>query len=155
MTISEIREYLLDDLKVSVEDDVKPCLNIGSSRGGYFAVPRLFCSYIDFLGRLYRAGHEVFLRDICGTSDPNYRIYGKLLWEVYRNGLIHTYQPKTLQHSGHKISWVIHKGGRVHALSNGRQLVHIVPQRTDSSNWIQPISVNCLYQDLLSAIDQF
>lgn len=50
MNLKQIKEYLSGDLTNSVVNDVKPCLNPTSSEGGYFAVPRLVLSYIDYLG---------------------------------------------------------------------------------------------------------
>ena len=53
MDAIKIVDYLNNDLKESVINDVKPCLNLGRDEGGYFAVPRLVLSYVDYLGALY------------------------------------------------------------------------------------------------------
>ncbi|MDQ6864309.1 MAG: hypothetical protein M3044_10840 [Thermoproteota archaeon] len=93
MDDSKIVKYLIDDLKKSVENDVKPCL---INEGGYFAVPRLVLSYVDYLGVLYH-GYDgrkngsnrrilsqavyakEFLKNIFGYIDSNYGLYGELL----------------------------------------------------------------------------
>jgi hypothetical protein len=115
MVVSKILDYLTSDLKKSVINDVRSCLNLGHDEGGYFAVPRLVLSYVDYLGALYngyngkrneRTGKriftsgkyaEIFLNDIFGRIDPNYIEYNALLWEIYRNGTIHLYSPKILK----------------------------------------------------------
>jgi hypothetical protein len=80
MTSREIHDYLLDDLINSVVNDMKPCLSPGSRKGGYFAVPRLILSYVDYLGKLYGAKHKMFIKNVFGIVDPNYAKYGNLLW---------------------------------------------------------------------------
>ena len=54
MTKAEIVDYLKNDLKPLVKDDVSPCLQIGvPTRAGFFSVPRLVLSCVDYLGALY------------------------------------------------------------------------------------------------------
>ena len=52
-------------------NDVQPCLNLGRDEGGYFGVPRLVLSYVDYLGALYdgyngkrdaKTGRRIFTR---------------------------------------------------------------------------------------------
>jgi hypothetical protein len=175
MDTAKIIEYLIDDLKKSVENDIKPCLNPATKEGGYFAVPRLVLSYVDYLGVLYH-GYDgrkdgsnrrilsqgvyakEFLKDIFGYIDSNYKLYGELLWEIYRNGTIHLYSPKVLKdkNSDKTIGWLTHKGPRVAVLGDDESVViHLVPHSLGKSLWEQPISIICLYGDLVSAIERF
>jgi hypothetical protein len=95
-------------------DDISPCLNLGHDEGGYFAVPRLVLSCVDYLGAFYngyrgrkdRSGRRIFtdgkyskavLNDLFGQVDANYRTYSDLLWEIYRNSTIHLHSPKLLK----------------------------------------------------------
>jgi hypothetical protein len=171
MTVSKILDYLTSDLKKSVINDLQPCLNLGHDEGGYFAVPRLVLSYVDYLGALYngynsrrdvRTGKRIFtggkyakmfLNDIFGQIDPNYIKYSALLWEIYRNGTIHLYSPKILKNvnSSRTIGWIAHKGDRVCVTLT----THLVPHDLGNNRWSQPISIKCLYQDLLSGIDRY
>jgi len=129
MDVTKIVIYLADDLKKSAINDVKPCLNLNHEEGGYFGIPRLVLSYVDYLGALYngydgkidkKTGRRIFaavkyaksfLNNIFGQIDPNYIKYGALLWEIYRNGTIHLYSPKILKdkNSNRAISWIAHK----------------------------------------------
>src|SRR5918995_5366385 len=97
MDVTKVVDYLNNDLKVSIVNDVKPCLNLNRDEGGYFAIPRLVLSYVDYLGALYNGYTglrdkrtnrrifatnkyaKIFLDKIIGRIDPNYSKYGGLL----------------------------------------------------------------------------
>ena len=53
MDTSKIVNYLTKDLRKSVENDVYPCLSLGYDQGGFFVVPQLVLSYVDYLAALY------------------------------------------------------------------------------------------------------
>jgi hypothetical protein len=167
MTGTEIDDYLRKDLLQSVINDVGPCLNLSKSEGGYFGVPKLVMSYVDYLGALYhgyggevdtRTGRRIiakgvyakkFLRDVFGKIDINYQKSADLLWDMYRNGPMHLYEPMKLQNSGNAIVWIIHKGGRTSP-------DHLVPVFSPTDNvWALPISIKCLYDDLKEAIQSY
>lgn len=172
-----MQDYLTKDLKVSVVNDVSPCLLPNQAAGGYFSVPRFVLSYVDYLGALYhgyngqkdRSGRRIFasstyakafLHDVFGAVDQNYRLYGDLLWEIYRHGTVHLYEPLRLSNQGRVINWAVYKGRRTHRIPiqdvGVRRLVtHLVPEWVAMNEFIQPVSTLCLYQDLLNAIDSY
>lgn len=172
MTLNDITDYLLNDLKVSVVDDILPCVNPNSNKGGYFGVPKLVMTYVDYLGALYHGytakrnknkrrifatgSHaKKFLKDVFGQTDPNYKKYGDLLWKIYRNGTIHLYEPLKLKNSTEEITWLAYKGSRTEMLPNpyNIQVRYLVPYNHGNHSWQQPISITCLYDDLLHAIN--
>jgi hypothetical protein len=180
MDADKIVDYLNNDLKVSVINDVKPCLNIGRDEGGYFAVPRLVLSYVDYLGALYNGYTgkrdkrdkkpskrifatskyaKTFLKEIFGLVDSNYSRYGDLVWDIYRNGTIHLYAPFIFENKkfNKTIGWLTYKGARIDQLDlpNSFQVTHLVPYDRDNNKWWQPISITCLYEDLIFAIDKY
>lgn len=174
MSAAEMEEYLVRDLAVSVVNDVGPCLNLGKPEGGYFGVPRLVLGYVDYLGALHngykgktdRRGRRIFtdgryakkfLEDIFGTIDPNYKKYGALLWEIYRNGTTHLYEPLKLQNAGRTIGWFCHKGDRIGQPYSATPIPHLVPFAVAHTPnwWMQPISIACLYDDLQAAIKAY
>lgn len=179
MTLDEMVDYLLKDLSKSVVNDVKPCLQLGSEVGGFFAAPRLVLSYVDYFGALYHgyqgrvsSGRRIFadssyakrfLRDVFGLIDKNYAAYGDLLWEIYRNGTVHLYEPLMLENGGKTMRWQIIKTpspDRTVSLPIGHDraflaLTHLVPMQVESTVWIQPISTGCLYNDLLQVIEKY
>jgi hypothetical protein len=82
-------------------------------------------------------------------------MYGEVLWEIYRNGTIHLYEPLKLKNSTEEITWLAHKGSRTETLPNpyNIQVRHLVPYEHGNHWWQQPISITCLYDDLLHAIN--
>lgn len=184
MSLEEIENYLLSDLKQSVIDDIGPVVQMWRGPGGYFAVPRLVLSYVDFLGSLYHGYNglrdsrgrriiakssyaKTFLKEVFSKVDTLYRDCSDLLYEMYRHGTIHLYQPKEFFDSqNRRISWYTYKGPRQAMLElkinvGGQQRTlrirgrHLTPLHVGNQHWILPISINCLYEDLRDAIDKF
>jgi len=175
MSLNEIREYLQRNLKESIRNDIWPIVQAGVPEGGYFGVPRSVLSYVDFLGALYagysgekdRSGRRKiatpdkavrFIREILKEVDDLYARNGVLLYEMYRHGTVHRYEPHQLRRSdGRVLSWLPYKGSREdwvnvpHAL----KVRHLQPvSRGENSDWL-PVSITCLYDDLVLALDVF
>ena len=86
---------------------------------------------------------------------------------MYRHGLVHLYQPKTLkQKNGREVIWAIYKGPRQRAIiqfkaDKGEYIINnvrhldIVSNPALSNSDILTISITCLYKDLLTVIDKF
>ena len=176
MTLQQVQDYLKNDLRVSVVNDVGPCVQPNRMAGGYFAVPRLVLGYVDFLGALYhgylgrKKGNrrvfadqtyaKAFLRDVFGLVDVQYNAHGELLWEIYRNGTVHLYQPLALENANRVINWSLYKGPKssnvfVQGVGIGKFVTHLEPTWIAMNHWIQPVSITCLYDDLLQAIDTY
>ena len=173
MDISKICEYLEYDLKKSIINDVKPIIQPNQQDGGYFGVPRLVLCYVDYLGALYegyhgetdRTGRKViakskhaknFIKDVLGKVDPLYEKYGDFLYEMYRHGTVHIYQPKTFINSQTKetLSWVTYKGSRNADTQKYGEVYHMQPKKMDNTTqWILPISITCLFDDLVASIN--
>jgi len=140
MITQEIVDYIAIDMKKTVVDDIKPCLLIGVREGGYFSVPRLVLSCVDYLGALYcgwkptetYAGGKPnftatrkavrYLKDVFGQVFSDYKVRAELLWEMYRHGTVHLNEPKVLQNGTKSISWQIFKAG-----FNERMIIGGVP----------------------------
>jgi hypothetical protein len=129
MTKQEITDYLNIDMRKIITDDIGQCLLIGKPEGGYFSIPKLVLSCVDYLGALYegwngerdsRTRRPIFtssqkathyIQNVLGQVFYEYRTRGALLWEIYRHGTVHLNQPKTLQYGAETIGWLIIKGG--------------------------------------------
>jgi len=186
MNSVQAANYILSDLKGSVIDDVWPCLNLGRKEGGVFGVPRLVLAYVDYLGVLYHgsdgssvdgAGRRIFTKseyaktflvEIFGAAHKDYKKYGRLLYDMYRHGTVHLYEPLTFRNSGtgQTIEWSVSKQEiettppkRFLGISQPWNLgvFHLIPTKkpaqTDPNVWVLPVSINCLYFDLLAALD--
>lgn len=175
MSLDEIREYLTGDLKGSIRNDIWPIVQADVPEGGYFGVPRSILSYVDFLGALYAgysgekdpSGRRIiatsqkakkFIRDILGVADALYRQNGALLYEMYRHGTVHRYEPHQLRRSdGRVLSWLPYKGSREDWVNvpHAMEVRHLEPVTRDAnSDWL-PVSITCLYDDLVLALDVF
>jgi len=128
MAKQEIVDYLKTDMKKIIEDDIKACLLIGVPNSGYFSVPKLVLSCVDYIGALYcgwkttevfNSGRPNFtatwkavryLEDVLGQVFPECKVRGRLLWEIYRHGTVHLNERKALQNGARTISWYIFKG---------------------------------------------
>lgn len=177
-TIDEIK-LGLDDLKRSVETDIKPIININNPEGGYFGVTRSVLSYIDFLGALYcgydgsvdKSGRRkiastykatTFIKEVLGQVYEPYRLYGELMYEMYRHGTVHLYRPHTLKNpKGEILEWLTYKDGdseRKGFLKYEHKVIfvhHMVPQRFAYERHVFPVAIDLLHDDLLSGIDVY
>lgn len=183
MTLHEAKEFLRGDLKESIKNDIYPILQPEKEEEGYFGVACLVLCYIDFLGALYGGwkaemfpknkkfpeGRKkiatsekalCFIRKVLGSVDPQYQAQDNadLLYEMYRHGTVHLYAPKVLKRNGRELRWLLYKGHREARKIVDRRalkLRHMQPIESDAvSDWL-PVSINCLYDDLRAAIDEF
>lgn len=172
MGLGQIRSYLDGDLRKSIRDDIGP--SIQARQGGYFGVTRAVLCYVDYLGGLYggwegkvnsRTGAKeiattkkaiAFIKDVLGDVDAAYRQNGALLYKMYRHGTVHLYAPRDLRRKDERVlSWLPYRGDRGQWLSVPRahKVRHLNPIRgDDDSDWL-PVSITCLYHDLLASLD--
>jgi len=184
MTQQEIVDYLNVDMKRNVEDYIKPALQIGLSTGGYFSVPKLVLSCVDYLGALYGGWNNEYyggkpqftktskavkyIQDIFGQVFADYKVRAELLWQMYRHGTIHLNEPKVLQNGAKTIEWFIFKAGSGERMIIGKvptgigqsvqmPVSHLVPMEITGlpNAWILPIGTTCLYEDLLRSLDVY
>lgn len=175
MTLPKIKEYLQGDLKQSIKNDIRPIIQPDREEGGYFGVARLVLSYIDFLGALY-CGYERetdskgprkiaqsskairFIKDVLCSVDSLYGRNADLLYNMYRHGTVHLYEPKKLKCGRRKLRWLLYKGQRedwVFADGPVLKVRHMEATKVDGNSYWLPVSITCLYDDLLASIDHF
>ena len=123
LTAEEAIEYLQFHVQKSVCTDVFPLTWPEFGESGYFAVPRLVLAYADFLGCLYTGNRKgkngqpltsqsavLFIRRCFGDVASAYRRRGGLLYEMYRHGTVHIYEPKVVETAkGAKLAWLVGK----------------------------------------------
>jgi len=190
MELWQIKNFLEDEVKEQIFLEIAPILYIGQPAGGYFGVTRQILCFIDFLGALY-CGYpenekkqdlenykrmrisksekvERFIKEFFGNEiDPKYKENGRIFYQMYRHGLVHLYQPKTIRRkTGRVLSWALYKGqreshpegfdtqGGKFTISNARHLDIVVDPRNKNEDLLT-ISITCLYKDLLTVIDRF
>ena len=175
-TLQEIRRCL-NDLATSARNDIEPIIQPTNPEGGYFGVPRAVLSYIDYLGALYRGYNgeqdrngvrriatsrkaEHFITEIMSQIDPVYGESGRLLYRMYRHGTVHLYRPNAMRRPDRRIiAWISYKGPREGLVSDGNitdvPARHCKPIRWSDEEDRLPVSINCLYDDLLSSIERY
>lgn len=159
---SEAKPYL-EDKKVTVQRDIVPLLQ--AEGHAPFTVSRNVTSYLDHLGELYTGSEKVgerfqkYLEQVLAKIDPNYKRRAGEIYEMYRNGTVHEFDPKILENSsGQTLGWFCYYGARtdVVELPGGLkiQVTHLEPVNPDGDgkSWYLPISSRCLIDDLLASI---
>lgn len=180
MSLSQIKSFLESEVKDQIFLEIAPILHIGKAAGGYFGVTRQILCFFDFLGAVY-CGYDgtstykngakkialpqktlKFIEEVLVKIDPKYAENGKYLYAMYRHGLVHLYQPRTVKlGDGNVLNWAAYKGGRESKIpfqSDGGSIElnvrHLEIAEADGSKFL-PVSINCLYADLLTAIDKY
>lgn len=178
MTIKDIETFLLKgDIQDAIEYDIKPILHLNKKPGGYFGAPRQILCMIDFLGALYCGSKKAtshtaikFIKKVLGSDDidPAYKKNGRVLYKMYRDGLVHLYQPKKLiLPDNRKVEWCVYKGKRLqrfikvksdlkeYKIRNPKHLEIVEHPAMETNRYILLISINCLYEDLKRGIDKY
>jgi hypothetical protein len=166
--LTEIREWdearpYLDTLRHTVAGDIRPLLSTPGSAP--FAIFRETMSYVDHLGHLYSGREPVgerflsFMRGPLRTVYENYFVCAQELYLMYRNGPVHEFRPKVLENdNGDILGWLSYRGNRTsqHLPEMGVFATHLVPVKAPTArlHWL-PVSLDCLIDDLESAIDRF
>lgn len=182
MTEEKLQEIsaLFGTIQNSIEEDLGMALAAyqKQSEGGYFLIPREIFAYVDFIGALYsgydgsldRSGRKRitssrkairFLKEVMGKVDAQYDTLGELVYEMYRHGTVHLNRPHLLKRKsdGATIEWLVYKNSprKNYELEYDGQKItvsHMHPYLFDSTSkrYILPISMEGLYEDLLSAL---
>jgi hypothetical protein len=112
----EARPYLVNQRGV-VERDLRRLL---ADQGAPFAICREVVSSIDHLGHLYTGSPQcgnrfrAFKEQVLGEVDPNYRRRAGEVYQMYRCGTVHEFDPKVLEtRRGQTLAWLCYQGNRV------------------------------------------
>ncbi|OQY67095.1 hypothetical protein B6D29_02275 [Microgenomates bacterium UTCPR1] len=129
MQLDDITSFINGELIPQTEREIKNLIEPRKKQGGYFVVTRQIFCMLDFLGAVY-AGYPKSerLQDVDGRKISTSRktikfmkaffkprtVYTtnkiSMLHSMYRNGLVHLYQPKALRFRGGRLDWFIYKG---------------------------------------------
>ncbi len=156
----------LQMLKSTVAADIRPLLDVPGHAP--FAICREVLSYIDHLGHLYsgRGQGQVgersrdFMKHVMAKVDPNYGKRAPELYQMFRCGPVHEFEPKILENKkGELLTWFCYVGLRVDSPEVGGSrvcVVHLEPVASGTAGrfWL-PVSTKCLVEDLLCSIEVF
>jgi len=160
----EAGEYL-QMLKGTVAADICPLLNLPGHAP--FAICREVLSYIDHLGHLYSGRGQVrdrsleFMKQMMKKIDPNYEKRATELYQMFRCGPVHEFEPKVLENKkGELLKWFCYVGLRKDRIELGDGqlifVVHLEPFESPTrGQFFLPVSTKCLIDDLICSIEMF
>lgn len=161
--------YLRRDMKQSVKSDIRPLIKTK----GAFGIQRQFFPLIEYLSglvfgplpsgtKLAGTKHaEDFLRRYMGQVDPLYNTHARILLEMWRHGVVHTYQPKVLSNGTRRLGWLSYQGKRNNAVvellikrkKTKMTVSHLTPHVGSGTLDHFPVANNWLVRDLVSVLD--
>ncbi len=109
----DIVSYLEKDFLAAINNDLVAVVKFHDGGiGGFHSVPREVFCYIDYISAIRYGANSTanaiqFIEKYLGKTNVRYRHYGKLLYEMWRHGTVHEFDPKRLKHSSKKysVSW--------------------------------------------------
>jgi hypothetical protein len=115
MAVPEARsviDYLEHNLSRVIRNDLVAVLQFHEKQeiSGFHSVAREVFCYIDYLGSIFRgppAESEKaisFIETYMTKADRRYKQIGRLIYEMWRHGTVHEFDPKILKHSRRKYS---------------------------------------------------
>lgn len=186
MNQKEMIYFIDNELFPQVKKEIMNWIYPNKKTGGYFCVTRQMFCMIDFLGAIY-AGYPFLERRLdtkgkkIATSDKAIKFIIDFfepretyqqsivtkLYNMYRHGLVHLYQPKILKlNSRKRLAWFFYRGERHMKeiridTNNGERIFNNIShlQILSSNDNINinylVISINCLYKDFEDAITRY
>lgn len=182
MTKDEIVGFIDKELMHQAKQEIETWVWPNKIQGGYFVVSRQILCMVDFLGAVYsgyplkeritdKKGKNIatpekakkFITSFFKPKDIYTKDIVDKLYEMYRNGLVHLYQPKILRFGTKgKISWALYRGNsyqsEIKLPSNNGLVVfkdirhlQIVPNKSNQLNYLL-ICIDSLYNDFEQAI---
>jgi hypothetical protein len=100
------------------------------------------------------------MKEIMAKNDPNYGRRAAELYQMFRCGPVHEFEPKVLENrKGELLVWLCYAGPRAGSLElDGRRtsVVHLEPVASPAADrfWL-PVSTRCLIDDLMYSIEAF
>lgn len=131
MTIVDHLSGLLNSIQRDVYEVLKYHRSLNNG-GGIHSVPRQVFCFIDHVASIrykHEPGKETdwavkFIREYFGTLNQRYRDYGGLLYDIWRHGTVHEYDPQivVIEDSGERrLGWVVSDND-----GNGSRACHLL-----------------------------
>ncbi len=185
MTKDEIINFIDNELLPQTKQEIQNLIYPKKKQGGYFVVTRQILCMVDFLGATYsgypksaRLKDKKDRKERIATSkkakkfivsffEPK-KIYRKntvkILYDMYRHGLVHLYQPRILSYKNGTLDWFIYKGNRYQNkinINNGAIFVNdvdhlkIIQFLPDKKKYHLAICIDALYGDFENAVIKY
>lgn len=109
-----ILKYLKKDIIGSINADLVLALKQHEKlqRGGFFSISRQVFCYLDYLGSLLHGENSTknalkYMNDYMAKVNPKYGTMSTIMYNMWRHGTVHEYDPKTFKNSkdGYRLVW--------------------------------------------------
>jgi len=183
MTPTEMVSFIDKELLPQTQEEIQNLIHPKKKQGGYFVVTRQILCMTDFLGAVYsgyprseRKRDEKEKKERISTTKKAKRFIAAFfkpkstyrrdtvnkLYDMYRHGLVHLYQPRTLQYKKGSLEWFVYKGKRYQAkmivsTNKGEIIIKdvdhlkIIQFAPDKNRYHLAICIDALYDDFKQA----
>lgn len=168
---------LFAKVRADIDSAIIPCMDINNIAGGYFSVPIIIFSFIEYLGVLWKNPIEhdkktkkalkyysrshfpdaaiPYMKKYLSNVRPEYKKYSGLLYSLYRHSLVHHFMPSSiLLKNGEILSWGIAKGSVQNHLKIVESKFLISSKKVKNCKGLT-INLEIFYQDLVKSINKF
>lgn len=147
----------LKRLRQSIFDDVKNVLKYHEETdvGGYHGIPRQVFCYVDHLGKIVygKGGTEEAIHFINDYFPEKYKDKSELIYEMWRHGTVHSYEPKTIEKDDKVLTWLSNiSSNKIER--NSHLWVLKRPEQKGHNIFYLKINVNQLVDDLIVSLDR-
>lgn len=162
MIDKDVIGHLREEIMVSINDDIIQVIEFHkNNKGGFHSIPRHIFCYIDYLGQLvFDDKSETYnaVKYMQTYFDSRYKEISILIYEMWRHGTVHEFDPKEMKCGDKLIVWASHiNGSKSHLRIIRRDPVSDnIRSRWPGINEIYEISLNFhnLADDLIKSVDR-
>jgi hypothetical protein len=186
MTCDEMVNFINNELLPQAKLEIQTWIWPKKKPGGYFVVARQIFCMVDFLGATFSGYHikerkadkdgmkiassnkaKKFITTFFEPKQTYHSDVVDKLYDMYRNGLVHLYQPKILKlDNKSRLQWGLYRGDRhqdkLSFGSNKGNIVfynvnhlQIIPNKPKERNYYLVICIDSLYEDFEKAIQKY
>ena len=158
-----------------LKNEVIPCINTNCNTGGFYSVPLIIFSFIEYLGILWKNPVEQYkkkrtsyysqsqvkyaaipyIKKYLGKIRPEYKKYSGLLYGLFRHSLAHHFQPNVIiLNNKEKLSWGIIKNSSENHLTFSKEK-YPEPNGKLINHTVLRINLEVFFQDLIKSIEEF
>ncbi len=161
--------------KADLKSEIIPCLNVNCNTGGFYSVPLIIFSFIEYLGILWKNPVEKYrnkrksyysksqvekaaipyIKKYLGKVRPEYKKYSGLLYGLFRHSLVHHFQPNVIiLNNKDKLSWGIIKNSTKNHLTISKEKF-TAPNGYLINHFTLNINIDIFFQDLIKSVHEF
>lgn len=184
MKLQQMLDFLNEELLPQTKQEIEGLIHPTKKTGGYFVVTRQILCMTDFLGAVY-SGYprkervedlrqrkeristgkkaQKFIKAFFEPKNTYKKSTVETLYQMYRHGLVHLYQPRILKYKNGSLNWFIYKGNRhqdriiVNEKITVTNVDHlkIIQLQKGSKQYFLAICIDSLFEDFSNSIEKY